>query len=107
MSSTLSSLTRRAREIRACFDTNNTNAGRRPWTPLELAQGFAGDVGALNKLVMMRAGLRESPPDLDTRLAHELADCLWSVLVLADAHGVDLEKAFHDTMNSLETKLRS
>ncbi|MGC4072022.1 MAG: MazG nucleotide pyrophosphohydrolase domain-containing protein [Nibricoccus sp.] len=56
---------------------------------------------------MMRAGLREAPPDLDARLAHELADCLWSVLVLADAHGINLENAFHDTMNSLETKLRS
>ena len=54
---------------------------------------------------MMRAGLRDAPADIDARLAHELADCFWSVLVLAQVHGVDLEKAFHETMASIETKL--
>ena len=107
MSSPLAPLTRRAREIRACFDAANTAAGRRPWTPVELTQGFSADVGALNKYIMMRAGLRDAPPDLDARLAHELADCLWSVLTIADAHGVDLDTAFHQTMNELETKLRA
>ncbi|ATC64136.1 nucleotide pyrophosphohydrolase [Nibricoccus aquaticus] len=104
--SPLAPLTQRAREIRAAFDAHNTAAGRPTWTPLQLAQGFSADVGALNKLLMMRAGLREAPPDLDARLAHELADCLWSILVLADAHGIDLEKSFHNTMDSLEAKLR-
>ncbi len=104
--SPLAPLTARAREIRAAFDAANTAAARPTWTPLQLAQGFSADVGALNKLLMMRAGLRAAPPDLDARLAHELADCLWSILVLADAHSIDLDAAFHTTMNSLETHLR-
>ena len=34
-------------------------------------------------------------------MAHELADCLWCVLTLADEYGVDLEVSFSDTMASL------
>jgi phosphoribosyl-ATP pyrophosphohydrolase len=51
---------------------------------------------------MMRAGLRNAPPDIDARLAHELADCLWSVLVLAHEHGVHLEAAFSRTMAEIQ-----
>lgn len=105
MPASLAELTHRSLEIRANFDAANTAAGRPPWNAVQLAQGFAADVGALNKLVMMRAGLRAAAPDLDSRLAHELADCLWSVLVLAEAHQIDLEKAFAQTMTDLQRKL--
>jgi NTP pyrophosphatase (non-canonical NTP hydrolase) len=101
----LAELSRRALEIRARYAAIESAHGGRPWSRSELAQGFAGDVGALMKLVMAKDGRRTRPPDLDARLAHELADCLWSVLVLADACGVDLERAFGQTMNELETKL--
>ena len=57
------------------------------------------------KLVMAKEGRREGPADLDAKLAHELADCLWSVLVLADAYGVDVGQAFLRTMRELEAKL--
>ncbi len=67
-------------------------------------QGFVVDVGDLMKLVMAKAGARPIA-DLDRKLAHELADCLWSVLVLADAHGVNLESAFLKTMKQLEKQL--
>ena len=38
-------------------------------------------------------------------LAHELADCLWSVLTLADAYDVDLAAAFTSTMDELDEVL--
>lgn len=38
-------------------------------------------------------------------MAHELADCLWSVMVLADAYDVDLEDAFLRTMRDLNEHL--
>jgi NTP pyrophosphatase (non-canonical NTP hydrolase) len=41
-------------------------------------------------------------PDADQKLAHELADCLWSVLVLSELSSVDLERAFLQTMDELE-----
>lgn len=78
----------------------------RPWTGTELALGFAGDVGELAKLVMAKEGRRSTRhQDLDAALAHELADCLWSVLVLAKTYNVDLEQAFNHTMDQLETSL--
>ena len=66
--------------------------------------GFLGDVGALAKLVQGKAGVG-AYDDLDGAVAHELADCLWSVLSMADVYGVDLEAAFDRTMDSLDEHL--
>lgn len=63
------------------------------------------DVGELMELVMAKEGLRPGPADLDARLAHELADCLWSVLVVAKLYGVDLEQAFLECMDAIEGRL--
>jgi NTP pyrophosphatase (non-canonical NTP hydrolase) len=101
----LAELTRRAIAVRARFAAAEAARGGLPWSRAELAQGFAGDLGALMKLVMAKEGRREGPANLDAKLAHELADCLWSVLVLADAYGVNLEHAFFATMGELEAKL--
>ncbi len=75
------------------------------WTNEELALGFVGDVGDLVKLVMAQSG-RRIIPDAESKLAHELADCLWSVIVLADGHGIDLEDAFLRTMDDLENHIK-
>ncbi len=101
----LKALTQRAVAVRARFAAAAAEAGRAPWTRSELAQGFVGDVGALMKLTMTADGRRDGPKELHAKLEHELADCLWSVLVLADAHGVNLEQAFLRTMKDLEKKL--
>ena len=76
----------------------------RTWTTEEIMLGFLGDVGDLAKLVQGKAGVRPRE-DLDEALAHELADCLWSVLTLADAYDVDLAGAFTGTMDELEASL--
>jgi NTP pyrophosphatase (non-canonical NTP hydrolase) len=76
----------------------------REWSGEDLALGLVGDVGDLVKLVQTKEGVR-STENVDERLAHELADCLWSVLVLADRYGVDLERAFAGTMDELEARL--
>ena len=94
-------LAQRAVEIRQRYaDLEHARYGR-SWTSEEVALGFVGDVGDLVKLVMAASGVRDIP-DARRKLAHELADCLWSVLVLADAYGVDLERAFVETMDELE-----
>lgn len=73
----------------------------RSWTREELALGFVGDVGDLAKLLLAEAEVREIP-DAKEKLGHELADCLWSIIVLADEYGIDLEEAFLKTMAHLE-----
>lgn len=100
-------LERRAREIRELYAIQANAAGRSRWGAAEYLQGFVGDVGALAKLVMRKNGVRAdgaSERELDAKLAHELADCLWSVLVLADELGVDLERAFFATMAELQAR---
>jgi NTP pyrophosphatase (non-canonical NTP hydrolase) len=100
----LSDLTRRAMELRARFSAQETQQAGRPWTREEVAQGFVGDVGDLMKLVMAKNGLRAAKGDVDERLAHELSDCLWSVLVLAELYHVDLEASFLRTMSEIEAQ---
>ena len=99
-------LQKRANEIRDLYDTHNLKERGIIWTRLQLAQGFVGDVGDLQKIVMAKEGLREMD-DVDAKLKHELADCLWSVLVLAENYNVDIETAFLQTMNGLEKRLVS
>lgn len=100
----LAQLSARARQVHQRFSETAAARGGHPWTREEVMQGFVGDVGDLMKLVMAKAGARPVA-DLDRKLAHELSDCLWSVLVLAELYGVDLGKEFPATMDEIEAKL--
>lgn len=102
--STLAALKHRAQDIRHLYDQLNEESGRPAWNASAFTLGFAADVGSLAKLVLAREGLREVD-DLDNRLAHELADCLWSILILADECDVDLETSFANTMDQLEASI--
>lgn len=93
-----------ARDVRARYAAVETARYGRSWTREEIMLGFLGDVGDLAKLVQGKAGVRPRD-DLDDAFAHELADCLWSVLTLADAYDVDLQAAFVTTMRSLSAHL--
>lgn len=94
-------MTQQARDVRARYAEFEKQRYGRPWTPEETMLGLVGDVGDLAKLVQGRAGVRPTS-DLDAKLAHELADCLWAVLTLADCYSVDLEAAFSSTMTELD-----
>lgn len=65
----------------------------RIWTTEELALGFVGDVGDLAKLIQAHAGVRDIE-NCKAKLGHELSDCLWSILVLANKCGIDLQAEF-------------
>ncbi len=99
-----SELAQRAAAIRQQYTVYEQSRYGRAWTDEEIALGFVGDVGDLVKLVQGKNGVRQID-DLDTRLEHELADCLWSLLVLAQAYDVNLENAFIRTMDDLEKHL--
>jgi NTP pyrophosphatase (non-canonical NTP hydrolase) len=94
----------KARAVRAQYADLETERHGRAWTTEEIMLGFVGDVGDLAKLVQGKAGVRPRD-DLDEALAHELADCLWCVITLADAYDVDLEAAFELTMRALSEHL--
>lgn len=72
----------------------------RAWTTEELALGFVGDVGDLAKLIQANAGVRKID-DCKAKLGHELSDCLWSIMVLANKCGVDLEAEYSKNTREL------
>lgn len=94
----------RAIEIREKYKELEMKKYGKYWTNGQIAQGFVGDVGDLMKLVMTKEGVRDIK-NADEKIAHELADCLYSVFVLANNYGVDLEKSFLKTMDGLEIKI--
>lgn len=102
--SDIAALQKRALEIRKKYSALNRKNGHDQWDGKEYIMGFVGDVGDLIKLVMAKENLR-SIKDVDAKLAHELADCLWSVLVLANHYNVDLQKEFLKTMDELEKRI--
>ncbi|ADL45399.1 MazG nucleotide pyrophosphohydrolase [Micromonospora aurantiaca ATCC 27029] len=100
----LDALRVRAAAIAELYDRHNIAAGREPWRSSDLALGFVGDVGDLAKLVLAVDGRRETT-DAHQRLGHELADCLWSVLVLADRYRVDLATEFARLTAAIEQQI--
>ncbi|MDB5182034.1 MAG: MazG nucleotide pyrophosphohydrolase [Candidatus Saccharibacteria bacterium] len=94
----------RAEEIRKKYEELNAKNGKETWRIRDYAMGFAGDFGDLQKLVMAKENLRDIP-DVDAKLGHELADCLWSLLVIANHYGINLEKEFAHTMTTIENRI--
>jgi NTP pyrophosphatase (non-canonical NTP hydrolase) len=89
----LSDLGKSALQLNELYEQLETKRYGRVWTLQELALGFVGDVGDLAKLIQAHAGVR-TIDDCKAKLGHELSDCLWSILVLANKCGIDLEAEF-------------
>ena len=94
----------RAQAVRDRYIAVENRRYGRGWTREEIMLGFLGDVGDLAKLIQAAEGVRDIS-DAHAKLAHELSDCLWSVIILADAYGIDLAEAFVDTMDEIEAHL--
>lgn len=90
-------LEQRAMEIRRKYDQLERDRNKEPWDARKLARGFKKDVSDLIAI------LEDSSMD-QRKLTHELADCLWSVLVIARKLDVDLERAFWTTMGELDQR---
>lgn len=101
---TIEELQARAVDVAAKYRKKNENDGHAKWGASAYMAGFVGDVGDLSKLIMARSNLRHID-DVDSKIAHELSDCLWSVLVLAHHLEVDIETEFMNTMTELDARL--
>lgn len=93
---------KKAKEIKEKYREINPT----PWSAAEYAQGFVGDVGDLMKLIMAKNKFRAGE-NVDVKLAHELSDCLWSILILADELGIDMESEFVKNMDELKKRIDS
>jgi NTP pyrophosphatase (non-canonical NTP hydrolase) len=99
-----SAMIQRALTVRSKFADYEVRNYGREWTTEELALGLVKDIGDLAMLVQASEGVRQIN-DLDKALGHELSDCLWSVIALADKLGIDLETTFTQTMDELDRAL--
>lgn len=102
--SDLKDLMEQAEIIRLKYGELNAKDGKAAWGVRDYAMGFMGDVGDLQKLIMAKENLRNIE-DVDTKLAHELADCLWSIMVIANYYGLDLEAEFKKTMSHIADRI--
>lgn len=101
----LSESIERVKKIKQAYNVLNRVEGYKTWGANEYFQAFQGDVGDLAKLILARRGYAFSQKDVDAKLARELADCLWSILVLADELDVDIEYELQKTLHRLEEKI--
>ena len=100
----LEKIIHRAMDLRRQYEVKETSLYGVPSTVTDVAQGFSGDVKNLLKLIEAEGGQREIAHSRDKLEAH-LAHCLWSVVVLAQMHHVNLETAFMEAMDRLENHL--
>ncbi|MEQ4203735.1 nucleotide pyrophosphohydrolase [Actinopolymorpha sp. B9G3] len=101
---TINDLTARAMRVHALYDELNHRQRGRTWSREEFVLGFMGDVGDLAKLTTAAEGARDMPGGR-AALGHQLADCLWSVLVLARLYDVDLDAEFEQMTAKLAASL--
>src|ERR1043165_336770 len=93
-------LINRAMDLRRQYEVKETELYGSPSTDEHLAQGLLGDVNNLLRFFAAESGKRNimnSKEKIESHLAH----CLWSVIVLAKMHDVDLEQSFMETMDRL------
>jgi len=104
MGTEFNTLVEKACEIRKKYAEFEKQQYGREWTGEELALGYMKDVGDLARLIQAKEGIR-IVDNVDEELGHEISDCLWSVLVLADKYNVDIETEFIKSMNELDNRL--
>ena len=97
-------LIHRAMDLRTQYDKKERQLYGSPSTDEDIAQGFAGDVNNLAKLIKARHGKLEIANSSE-KLGSTLSHCLWSVIVLARIHNVNLEQSFFEAMDRLENHL--
>ena len=100
----LQKLINRAMDLRTQYEKKEKQLYGSPATDGDIAQGFLSDVNNLVKLVMAPHGKREIMNRTE-KLGSQLSHCLWSVIVLAKMHNIDLGQSFMETMDKLENHL--
>ncbi|MEY9956758.1 phosphotransferase [Streptacidiphilus sp. MAP5-52] len=92
---------------RRLYDQLNQQALGRTWDLGDFVLGFVGDVGDLAKLVMAHQGHRADVPVDAEKVAQELSDCLFSLIVIAHETGIALGDRFTADMATLSARVHA
>ena len=96
-------LTQKAKAIKRAYDEHNRRSKKPIWTAETYVHGLVGDVGDLTKL--MTAYLKDPRRADPKKIRHELADCLWSLIMIAQELNINLEDELLINIDYLEQKL--
>jgi NTP pyrophosphatase (non-canonical NTP hydrolase) len=97
-------LVHRAMDLRKQYEVKETELYGSPSTGEQIAEGLASDVRNLIKFMEAEQGKRDiaySTGKIESQLAH----CLWSVITISQMRNIDLERAFMEAMDRLETHM--
>src|SRR6266487_5357856 len=86
----ISKINQQAMDLRRQYEVKEKHLYGSPSTDEDMVQGLAGDVNNLGKLVMAEHGKLKIPNSKE-KLESQLSHCLWSVIVIAKIHNIDLE----------------
>jgi NTP pyrophosphatase (non-canonical NTP hydrolase) len=99
-------LQKRALDIRAKYKILELKRNGKSWDRKDIMMGLVGDIGDLSKLVMASEGLRDID-DTESKLKHEISDCVWALFVLVDELDIEFEESFLRSMNELDERINN
>lgn len=94
----------RSIKIKKLYASKNAADGHKNWTAGDYLAGMMKDMGDLSKLIMVKENLRSMDGDIDAKLAHEIGDCFWSLVVIADELSIDPKVAFASMLREVEER---
>lgn len=106
MSTDFETLQKKALFIKNLYNQKHKEKGKEAWTASDYMAGFVTDIGELSELVAAKKGVR-TVENVDQKLEHELNDCLYSLIVLADECNIDLASTFSKNMDALAERIES
>jgi len=98
-------LAKKVREIKTSYEDYAKEHKKKIWSTNDYIRGLVGDVGDLVKRITVYEDDR-TDADVKNEVRHELADCLWSLMIIAQELEIDLEKEFLVNVEYIEQKLR-
>lgn len=102
-----SDLVKTAMKTRNLLEKFEQKSTGKTWGNEELLIGLMTDIGDLSRLILAKEGYRSVGKDLDRALRHELADCFWVIIVLAEKFSIDLPAALQEMSDDLQKKLKN
>jgi len=90
--------------IRQKYDDWAVKNNVRKWGLLERTTGLVTDIGELTEYVMVHMGYRGGENNQE-KLKHEICDCIYSLICIADYVGVDIKKEFPNLIEELDRRL--
>ncbi len=103
---TLKELEQRVKKIKHAYNVANRFEGYKTWGESEYTHGLSGDAGDLAKLVLAKRGFSFVAKDTERKIAKKIADCLFSLLAIAEEMDIEVEAEFEAMLLKLEDKVK-